>query len=832
MISRLLICPLALLATIHLPAQSVIPPGQLDPTRDLAVEAPQSRATLPEEYVWTAGDITVERPDRSKFSWSRADLRAEPHYFRANFHLSATSRAATLYIGGPREARVWLNGKLVMSFNKDTDAPINFRVFHVDVARALMRGKNTIAIEAVRGRGVVTGMPSLPLAQLAYGEVLVAKIVPASFGVEAPALVITNKDWRSTAAHVDGWQAPGFDASTWPAVASLGPIESNVDFFQWSADAGMYGWPGYTGMSSELRAYSLLPAAVSHVYTAQSQITNLGSLTTPNAAAPFAVTLPGSPADAEAPSLLLDFGREVSGRLLVESACACTATLSIAYGESEIEAMSTGLTSGQRGGNYLGTNILEIPPRGVARGPKSAFRYVHISFLRGAPVTAFKALRLDGIYYPVNYQGSFESSDPVLNRIWETAAYTAHLCMQDGVWDAPKRDRGRWVGDLDVTGRTISTVFGNPAAIEDTLNRLVAPGSKAPVNGIPGYSALWVTSLYNLNLHSGDEAFLASQHANLLHVLSVMDAGLDADGILANTKRGWGFVDWSPGYYGATAETRIGTELEYLRAYNDAAELLRELGDAANAEKYAALARKATTATQAQFLDPATGAYGKSWQLNSLAVLAHAYPDGSAIWNESLSHVKQDSPADQPITPYANLWVLDAMSATGHSQQGIDWLRQYWGGMLAEGATSFWENYDLRWPKTNYHLSLQADGTSGYFVSLAHGWSSGPAAWLAENVLGITPTVTGYRTVDIRPALLGLDWARGSVPTPHGIIKISIDKQGITLDLPTGIDKARLAVPITVAEILVNGTEAKPEAGYLTLTSPGHYSVSFRNPPR
>ncbi len=831
MMSRLLTCCVALLVAVRLPAQSAIPEGQLDPTRSLVVEA-GPHASLPEEYIWTAGDVTTQRPDRSKFSWSRADLRAEPHYFRARFRLTSVPAAATLYIGGPRQARVWINGQLVLSFNKDTDAPINFRVFHADAAHALRPGANTIAIEAVRGRGVVTGMTSPPLAQLAYGEVLVAKIVPAAFGAEAPALVITNRQWRSSAEFKEGWQRDDFDDSAWPAVESLGPIESNVDFFQWSADAGMYGWPGYMGMSPELRTYTLPPAAVTHIYTAESQLTNIESLTTANAAAPFTVTLPDTPADAEAPSLLLDFGREVSGRLLVESACNCTATLSIAYGESEIEAMSTGLTPGQRGGNYLGTNTLEVPPRGIARGPKSAFRYVRIRFLRGAPATAFRSIQVEGIYYPVKYEGSFESSDPVLNRIWETAAYTAHLCMQDGIWDAPKRDRGRWVGDLDVTGQTISTVFGAPQAIEDTLNRLVVPGSKVPVNGIAGYSALWVTSLYSLNLHSGDKAFLASQHANLLHVLGVMDMGVDADGMLQKTVRGWEFVDWAPGYYGATEQTRIGTQLQYIRAYNDAAALLTELGDAANAEKYAALARKATAATEAQFRD-ASGAYGSSWQLNSLAVMAQAAPDMDAIWNESLSHVKQDSPADQPITPYSNSWVIDAMAATGHAQQALDWMRTYWGGMLDEGATSFWENYDLRWPKANFHLSLQADGTSGYFVSLSHGWSSGPASWLAENVLGIVPTSPGYGTVDIRPALLGLQWARGSVATPHGPIRVSIDEQkGITLELPAGIEKARVKVPGATDAVSVNGHEAALVNGYLVLTSPGRYDVTARSLPR
>src|SRR5262249_54810529 len=219
---------------------------------------------------------------------------------------------------------------------------------------------------------------------------------------------------------------------------SLGTVEGYTDFFQWNADAGMYGWPGYMGMSEPLRTYPLQAQAVTQVYAGNSTLSNLGALTGPSAA-PFSVSLPTTRAESEAPTLLLDFGREVSGRLLVESACDCVATLSIAYGESEIEAMSTGLTSGRNGGNILETNLLEVPARGTARGPKSGFRYVRIAFLRGAPVTTFKSIRLEGIYYPVTYAGHFESSDPLLNRIWETGAYTAHLCMQDGIWDAIKR---------------------------------------------------------------------------------------------------------------------------------------------------------------------------------------------------------------------------------------------------------------------------------------------------------------------------------------------------------------------------------------------------------
>jgi len=790
MLRQLLALLLLVSPTATVRAQQVFSP--LDPTRNLPAPPAPRPAALPEQYIWTTGDVTAQRPDHSKFLWNQPDLRIAPHYFRVRFRVTSLPEAATLYLAGPRESHVFLNGHPLGDFYLNPDAPIGFHIFHAAAARALRIGDNVLAIEAVRGRGVVSGTSPVTTQQLAYGEILAVKIVPARFGAEASPIVISDTTWRSVPGFadkpIDHWSEPGFDDSSWQPVESLGPIESNMDFFQWSADAGMYGWPGYMGMSPALRTLPMTAVAVTHVFTGHASFSHLPSLTSPNAVKPFVVTNQASATttDADAPSLLLDFGREVAGRLLVESASPADTTLSIAYGESEIEALASGLTPGQQGGNYLGTNIIEVPANGVARGPKSGFRYVRIRFLRGASTTAFKAIRVEGIYYPVTYAGSFESSDPLLNRIWETGAYTAHLCMQDGVWDAVKRDRGRWAGDLDVEGRVISAVFGERALMEETLHALAPPGG-GHVNGIPSYSALWITSLASLYQSSGDKVFLASEHDDLLHVLETMDASLDPRGLFDNAKHQWLFVDWAPGLYAYTFEARIGTQLQYIRGYRAAAALLLDMGDSANARRYETQATSALAAVHT--LRDANGVtYGSTWQLNALAALTDDPATRPELWDSILSHVKQDEPSDQVVSPYFNAYILDAMAAAGHHREALDWIRAYWGGMLAEGATSFWESYDLRWPKTNPHLSLQADGTSGYFVSMAHGWSSGPTAWLSENVLGITSTSPGYDSVNIHPHLLGLEYAQGSVPTPHGTIAIRIDqRKGIDLDLPPGV---------------------------------------------
>jgi hypothetical protein len=98
------------------------------------------------------------------------------------------------------------------------------------------------------------------------------------------------------------------------------------------------------------------------------------------------------------------------------------------------------------------------------------------------------------------------------------------------------------------------------------------------VNGIPGYFALWLTSLASLYNHSGDLDFLRSQHDALLRVLAAMDASLDRSGAFTNRKGQWLFVDWAPDLYGYTPRAILGTSLQYLRGYRAAARVLTAIG--------------------------------------------------------------------------------------------------------------------------------------------------------------------------------------------------------------------------------------------------------------
>lgn len=783
--------------------------GQLDPARNLQSSQLESalHRPLPEQYIWTQKD-SVPASFSEWHSWESAtgdDL--SPHYFRRSFVVSSVPAHATLYLAGPREATIYLNGKLIGHYQLNLDFPMGIQVYEHDVTSMLQPGKNVLAIEAVRGPDRGAGAVDALSLQQQHGEVLAAMIVPAVRGAQATPLVMSDGGWKATMQSVPGgWQSLSFNDDAWSRVNDLGGIESSIDLFQWNKDAGMYAWPGYDGISPFLAHYDLHAANVSDVYSGAGSIQNASALTGGDQAN-VTVTLPEQHVSLkQAPQILLDFGREVTGRLELQSGSDTPAEVTVQYGESEAEAKLE---------PFLGIDPVYIAPHGTAYGPKSAFRYAIVRFT-GGKQTRFRSIRLDGIAYPVKYQGSFESSDAALNKMWAIGAYTAHLCMQDDIWDAPKRDRASYSGDLNVSEKTIDDVFGDHFLLEDTLNHLLGP---APVNryvdGISGYSAFWVIDEKDYYLHTGSMQQLKHVHARMVQLLAYMEKGLNQQHLFSDDKHGWPFVDWSAEMSGYTPQTRMAIQFEYYSAFKDAAYLLDILHDQKNAEHMRQVAGELKTAAQQSMLD-AQGSFGDRWQPNAYAVLSGvANPDQyAAIWHNSLSTVGHIQYPRFTITPYYNFYVVTAMAKMGHRKAALNWIRQYWGGMMDEGATSYWEGYDPTWFKgSDFHQSLQADNTSGFFVSLAHGWSSGVTPWLMAQVLGIQPTAGGFAKVDIRPDLLGLKWAKGSEPTPHGLLSVDIRNDHgyvTTIGLPADVE-AKVSVPVSSvnAQITVNRKAVK-----------------------
>ena len=150
--------------------------------------------------------------------------------------------------------------------------------------------------------------------------------------------------------------------------------------------------------------------------------------------------------------------------------------------------------------------------------------------------------------------------------------------------------------------------------------------------------------------------------------------------------------------------------------------------------------------------------------------------DAKEIFAESL---RRDGNAR--ISTFYGYYVLEAMAKAGERRRAIDTIRDYWGGMLDMGATSFWEDFDIAWTnnafridempvagKKDIHGDYGAYCYTGFRHSLCHGWSAGPVDWCLGQILGIRFLGVGCRTVEIKPDLGDLEWAEGAMALPGG----------------------------------------------------------------
>lgn len=109
-------------------------------------------------------------------------------------------------------------------------------------------------------------------------------------------------------------------------------------------------------------------------------------------------------------------------------------------------------------------------------------------------------------------------------------------------------------------------------------------------------------------------------------------------------------------------------------------------------------------------------------------------------------------------SPFFMYFALKTLFINGYDELAVRSIRREWGDMLDSGVTTCTETFNTKkeW-KTR---------------SVAHGWSSSPAAFIISDVLGVKPLKPGFEEFTVTPYTKNLDFAKGSVPTPHGKIEV------------------------------------------------------------
>ena len=492
--------------------------------------------------------------------------------------------------------------------------------------------------------------------------------------------------------------------------------------------------------------------------------------------------------------VLLDFGKEIQGGLqLVRNIRGSKdVRFRIVLGESVSEALSDFHVPGTTATNDHAVRDFElsVPWLGSVEVGNSGFRFVRVELADGdggeVPLVAVRAISK---YRDVPYLGSFKCNDDRLNQIWQTGAYTVHLCMQDYLWDGVKRDRLVWMGDMHPEIMTLNTVFGNQQVVRKSLDYV--RDKTAPtdwMNSICSYSLWWIILQHHLFEWYGDMDYLKEQGDYLKALLhSVMD---NVDGNRETYREGR-FIDWPSN--DQPDVIHAGLQALTVRALEAGAEMAETLGEDYLQKECAVVARQLRT-----YVPDAVG--------NSQAAALLAI-EGMMDTEEASAIILGNGP--EKFTSFMGYYLLEALAKGGHYAEAMRLISDYWGRMLDLGATTFWEDFNYNDAKNAGRIDevvpegkfdIHADGGAWCYVGLrhsfCHGWASGPTAWLSGHVLGIEPVEPGFKKVRIDPHLGDLAWAEGTFPTPYGLIEVRHTKNpdgsvSSVVKLPKGVKQVK-----------------------------------------
>ncbi|HEU4555853.1 MAG TPA: GH116 family glycosyl hydrolase [Chitinophaga sp.] len=485
-------------------------------------------------------------------------------------------------------------------------------------------------------------------------------------------------------------------------------------------------------------------------------------------------------------SLLVDFGKETFGFIQLHGLKGKGA-VSVYYGESKEEALDTAACE-----TLDRLPIEQAMAKDTTMALSKAFRFVNIRYNGDVRIDSVSMLYE---YSPVVNRGSFRCSDEQVNRIWDVAAYTLHLNTREFFIDGIKRDRWIWSGDAYQSFLMNYYLFFDSPTVTRTL---MALRGKDPVsshiNTIMDYTFYWFLGIYDYYLYTGDRSFIQQFYPRMQSLIDFCLQRRDKDGMLEGQAGDWVFIDWADGL---SKQGAVSFEqLLFCRSLETMALCADLVKDRASEAKYKQLAADLRSKLFSYYWDAGKQAFVHSRVNGKPTSNVTRYTNMFSIFFNYLDdaqkqgvkqHVLLNDSVQQITTPYMRFYELEALCAMGEQGYVLKEMKDYWGGMLALGATSFWEKYDPR-EKGTAHLAMYG---RPYGRSLCHAWGASPIYLLGKYYIGVRPTAPGYKTWLAEPALGGLQWMEGTVPTPGGNITVYCSTRQIKVKADTGTGTLR-----------------------------------------
>lgn len=517
-----------------------------------------------------------------------------------------------------------------------------------------------------------------------------------------------------------------------------------------------------------------------------------------------------------------DFGKDAFGQLTLEvNATGKSDTLRIHIGEAvdnngNVERKPKGgiryslLVLPLKKGDHqyypvFKSNRLNTGPRSIHMpgyiGEVMPFRYVEIEKTNPG-IKVIKAER-----YAVNYvfndtATEFESSDTVLNKVWDLCKYTMRATSFTGLYIDGDRERTPYEADALINQLSHYASDAEYNMAKRSLEYLV-------------YHATWPTewSMQNLliawndYMYSGDIRTVKNLYEELrpktLSALSRPDGLISTrtgkqDSAFAKSVHLINFdgktvmrdiVDWpQKGGVGLPPNAAGETDNFVFTDYNSVVNafhyqalvcmtsIAQALGKNEDADFYNHEAGKVKKAFQHSFIDSATGLVKdgeqtthSSLHANMMALAFGLIPQKNIP--KVLSFIQSRGMA---CSVYGAQFLLDALYNADDADYGLKLLtstgKRSWYNMIRAGATMTTEAWDMEY-KGNQDWN--------------HAWGSAPANIIVEKLMGVTPLTPAFGTIQIKPRPGTLDNAQLKLSTLRGRVGAAFDQDAQSFRLET-----------------------------------------------
>jgi alpha-L-rhamnosidase len=299
---------------------------------------------------------------------------------------------------------------------------------------------------------------------------------------------------------------------------------------------------------------------------------------------------------------------------------------------------------------------------------------------------------------------------------------------------------------------------------------------------IPDFCLAWILAMEGHLLYTGRTEALLDVLPAAVRALQWFLDFIDEDGLLADLP-GWSFIDWST-ELDRNGEVTVLNAM-YVAAIRAICTVARHLGLESLTQGLLPVAETVADAINRHLYDPVRHLYADSRKDSALssrfsqhansaviafdiapatrhAAICRAISDPERL-NLSRAWAADDERPFDPETqiimaqPFFSHYVHIAYARSGNLDAMLTSIRDRWLPMVRRNGT-VWEH----WQDTPV-------------TSLCHAFSCTPLYDLPTHIVGIRPTGFGFSEFRVRPRLGDLQWARATMPTPHGDISVRWD---------------------------------------------------------